>query len=107
MPDSRSTFGLPSVSAIADVAPADLPGVVTHLAALLAAVAPRLAAVSGVPDARSPDRLLTVQEAAVRLRMSVDWVYRHAECLPFTRRQGRRTLRFLADRELDSTSQSI
>lgn len=40
-----------------------------------------------------PDRLLDVTEAANRLGMSPDWLYRHASKLPFVKRQGR-TLRF-------------
>lgn len=39
------------------------------------------------------DRLLNVQEAAARLRMTVDWLYRHHKQLPFIVRHGR-PLRF-------------
>src|SRR5215470_16577978 len=41
-----------------------------------------------------PDRLLTVEQAAERLRVSSDWLYRHADQLPFTIRVGTRHLRF-------------
>jgi excisionase family DNA binding protein len=44
-------------------------------------------------DANSEDRLLTVDEAAARLGLSKDWLYRHATKVPFTRRVGRQ-LRF-------------
>jgi hypothetical protein len=39
------------------------------------------------------DRLLNVQEAAVKLRVTVDWLYRHHKQLPFVVRHGR-PLRF-------------
>jgi excisionase family DNA binding protein len=41
-----------------------------------------------------PDRLLTVEEAAVLLGVTPRWLYRNADSLPFTRRLGARTLRF-------------
>lgn len=48
-----------------------------------------------VPEAvGTSDRLLTVEEAAARLGLSADWLYRHAKSLPFTRRPARRALRF-------------
>jgi len=82
-----------------------LPAFLAHLAALEARVAARLAATTGRDD--GSDRLLTVQQAALVLGMSQDWLYRNADRLPFTRRTGRRALRFserslkryLADRE--------
>jgi len=40
------------------------------------------------------DTLLKVEEAAKRLDVSKDWLYRHAKELPFTMRIGRRQLRF-------------
>ena len=40
------------------------------------------------------DRLLTVQEAAKRLGLTEDWLYRHYRGLPFTRKVGEQTLRF-------------
>ena len=36
-----------------------------------------------------PERLLTVQEAAARLSVRPDWIYRHARELPFAVRFGR------------------
>ena len=42
------------------------------------------------------DRLLTVEEAARKLAVSDDWLYRHADKLPFTVRIGDRHLRFSA-----------
>jgi len=43
------------------------------------------------------DRLLKIADAATRLGQSVDWLYRHADRLPFTVRNGR-GLRFSARR---------
>ena len=40
------------------------------------------------------DKLLTPDEAAEVLGMSVKWLYRNARKLPFTRKLGRKTLRF-------------
>jgi excisionase family DNA binding protein len=39
-----------------------------------------------------PDKLLTIEEAARRLSVSCDYLYRHKEELAFTRRMGRRLL---------------
>jgi len=36
-----------------------------------------------------PDRRLSVEEAAAKLGTSKDWLYRHADTLPFTVRIGR------------------
>jgi predicted DNA-binding transcriptional regulator AlpA len=47
----------------------------------------------GIP-ADAVDRLLDVNEAAARLHMSPEWLYRHARKLPFTVRLGRKALRF-------------
>ena len=38
------------------------------------------------------DELLSVSEAAARLGVSTDYLYRHAASLPFTRRIGRKLL---------------
>jgi predicted DNA-binding transcriptional regulator AlpA len=40
------------------------------------------------------DRLLNVEEAAKLLRVSEDWLYRHAKRLPFRRKLGPKMLRF-------------
>jgi predicted DNA-binding transcriptional regulator AlpA len=40
------------------------------------------------------DRLLTAEEAAAMLGVTVRWLYRHAAKLPFTRRISRKNLRF-------------
>jgi predicted DNA-binding transcriptional regulator AlpA len=63
------------------------------LAALATAAAPSNGPCS--PEAPAEDRLLDVEEAARRLAVSPDWLYRRATRLPFTVRPGR-TLRFSA-----------
>ena len=54
---------------------------------------PALALVSTAP-AWSEDDLLTIDEAAARLRVSPRWLYRHAKTLPFSRKLSRKVLRF-------------
>jgi predicted DNA-binding transcriptional regulator AlpA len=68
----------------------------TRLTALQNALAARvLTATAGpAPSPSGPEHLLGVEEAAARLGMSTDWLYRHARQLPFTRRVGRRALKF-------------
>lgn len=72
-----------------------------RLAALQSALAARLLMVvaptggDGRGEVPSPaDRLLTPEEAAPLLGVSVRWLYRHAKRLPFTRRLSRKALRF-------------
>jgi excisionase family DNA binding protein len=38
-------------------------------------------------------RMLTVREAATRLGLSVDYLYRHQRSLPFMQKVGTRTIR--------------
>lgn len=73
---------------------AALPAAVTAVAALLASVASRAigSQPSARPEAQVADENLSVEEAARRLGISKDYVYRHARRLPFTRRVGRRLL---------------
>lgn len=40
------------------------------------------------------DRLLDVEAAAVKLGTTTDWLYRHADKLPFVVRVGKKQLRF-------------
>ncbi len=49
---------------------------------------------SGTTRAADGDQLLTVEEAAQKLGVPKDWVYRRAKKLPFTVRLGPRHLRF-------------
>ena len=54
---------------------------------------PAVALVSAAP-AWSEEDLLTIDEAAARLRVSPRWLYRHAKTLPFSRKLSRKVLRF-------------
>lgn len=76
-------------------------GAQAPVAAVLAMVIDKVRALDGngasapPPSAPAPeDRLLTVEQAAGRMGVSVPWLYRHARRLPFARRLGARTLRF-------------
>ncbi len=86
-------------SRVAHVAPEALPALLGELERLRATMWARLQAASvphtpATPTQRNGDRLLTADEAAVRLGVSRRWVYRKAGALPFTRRLARGTLRF-------------
>jgi predicted DNA-binding transcriptional regulator AlpA len=73
------------------IPPQDLPRLIGELEEICWTAKARL----NVPQAASdaPDSLLGVREAAVKLGMSQDYLYRHAAEFPFTRRMGR-ALRF-------------
>jgi predicted DNA-binding transcriptional regulator AlpA len=74
------------LSQVAELTPEELP-------AVLAAVAARMAAVQQEPRHEPTvdgDVNLPIAEAARRLSISRDWLYRHADKLPFTVRLGRR-----------------
>ncbi len=77
----------------------ELPRLLGELERLRAATWARLAGLSANGQSRTghdqPDELLDVEEAARRLSLSCDHLYRHAKELPFTVRIGRR-LRFSA-----------
>ncbi len=77
--------------------PADaVPGFLARTAAVQAALAARLATLGPNGHApEDPDRLLTAAEAAAVLKVSPDYLYRHARKLPFAVRLGRH-LRFSA-----------
>ena len=48
-------------------------------------------------EVNGQDRLLDAEEAANRLSVSEDWLYRNAKKLPFTRKLGPKMLRFSSD----------
>ena len=49
---------------------------------------------NGQPETPPHDRLLNVHQAATLLGVTVQWIYRHAHQLPFTRKLSRKALRF-------------
>lgn len=70
----------------------ELPRLIGQLAECQATAQARL---STPPPTQTPDELLTVDAAAVRLGMSKEYLYRHAKQFPFTRQIGR-SVRFSA-----------
>ncbi len=78
--------------AVETLSPEEAPGVIGALEAVKSKVWMRMFRLNGQPQPSESDRLLTVKEAADRLGISRDWVYRHAEKLPFTVRLGSRLL---------------
>jgi excisionase family DNA binding protein len=84
--------------AIAEAAPDERPALALALAARLGALAAGMA--TAAPNRTSShqpkDENLSVEEAARRLGLSKDWIYRNAVKLPFAVRIGRRLL-FSAD----------
>lgn len=78
---------------VADVPAEMIPALLSQLAALQGSLAARLLNRDDTASAPSEPRLLKVSAAAERLQMSEDYLYRHADDLPFTVRKGR-MLRF-------------
>ena len=88
--------------AIAEVSPREAPRLLGDLERLKASLWARtmspLATHDGLSGTTRPtggDQLLTVEEAAEKLGVSRDWLYRHSKKLAFTVRLGRH-LRFSA-----------
>jgi predicted DNA-binding transcriptional regulator AlpA len=71
------------------IAPANV-----HGAAAQGAIAAAMLAHPGAPAPPAQDRLITAEQAAERLAVSKDWLYRAAKDLPFTVRLGADLLRF-------------
>lgn len=79
---------------VAAVSPEELPALVGQLEAAKAVAWARMmrappAEQKGTP---LPERNLSAAETASRLGVSKEWVYRHAQMLPFAVRIGRRVL---------------
>ena len=75
------------IDALAPEAVARLRGELTRLDSLLLACL--MSANSGLTPHPPTDRRLSVKEAAAKLGVSRDYLYRHADHLPFTVRIGR------------------
>jgi excisionase family DNA binding protein len=71
-----------------EVDPQYLPILLTQLGALQVALASRLIPTTKTVEAHT-DALLTVHQAAERLCVSPDWLYRRTRSLPFVVRVGR------------------
>ena len=77
----------------ADIAPEKIAPMMAQMAAIQLSLATRLLAEGTEREQADTDNLLTVEQAAARLKCSEDWLYRRAKRLPFTVRVGR-NLRF-------------
>ncbi len=83
-------------SRVAEVDRGWLAALLAQLSAVQASMAARLVAATQEADARPGDELLNVEAAAMRLRVSPDWLYRRTKKLPFVVRVGR-NVRFSAN----------
>lgn len=86
---------------MAEIVPTDVPRLLGELETLRIRLMGRLLGSQPGPyvdrDAReAADRLLTLQEASEALGVRSAWLRRHWRGLPFSRKLGRRTLRFSA-----------
>src|SRR5439155_5214872 len=78
---------------IATVAPSRIAALLSQLSALQSAMAARLISADRDETVASEDTLLTVDQAAERLGVSKDWLFRRSRTRPFVVRLGRH-LRF-------------
>ena len=78
---------------VATVPPGRIPALLSQLSALQGAMAARLISADRDEPVSSEDTLLTVDQAAERLGVSTDWLFRRSRTLPFVVRLGRH-LRF-------------
>ena len=76
-----------------EIEPENIAPVMAQMAAIQLSLAARLVAESTDRGQVETDNLLTIGEAAARLKCSEDWLYRRAKRLNFTIRVGR-NLRF-------------
>src|SRR5687768_13806520 len=83
-----------------DIEPEKIGPIMAQMAAIQLSLATRLVAEGRERVSDDADNLLTVEEAAARLKCSEDWLYRRAKRLPFTVRVGR-NLRF-SERGIDA-----
>lgn len=76
---------------VVELAPEDVPALLVQLGSIQSALSAHL-----LMAQRKERTLLSVQQAAKRLGVTTDWLYRHASELPFCRRLSRKQLRFEA-----------
>jgi predicted DNA-binding transcriptional regulator AlpA len=73
---------------IEDVEEQKIPAMITQLAAVQTNLACRL--IKSISCANGEDRLLTLDEAAIKLNVSRSWLYRRSKKLSFVVRTGRK-----------------
>ena len=78
------------LTAVKELPPEQLPRLLGELEEIRCTAIARLSAPAPVQS--QPDELLDVAEAARRLGLSRDYLYRHSREFPFTRRIGKRLL---------------
>ena len=78
---------------VAKIPPSRIPALLSLLSAVQSAMAARLISVDRDETSSTEDVLLTVDQAADRLGVSKDWLFRRSRTLPFVVRLGRH-LRF-------------
>lgn len=75
----------------------DLLTLLPHVAALTGAIHTQLVILHQSQSLTNSDQLLTTDQAAERLNVTKDWLYRHSSTLPFTvRLDQKKGLRFSA-----------
>ena len=74
-----------------ELPPDELPRLLGEIEEIRCTALARLSTPAFSPSSE-PDQLLSIGEAARRLNVSQDYLYRHGKELPFTRRMGRRVL---------------
>jgi len=79
------------LQSVREMPPEQLPRVLGELEEVRWAAMTRLSGPRQAPQTE-PDTLLAVGEASRRLGVSKDYLYRHREDFPFTRRMGRKLL---------------
>ncbi|MBN1570732.1 MAG: helix-turn-helix domain-containing protein [Acidobacteria bacterium] len=87
---NKEKIVIPDLGAIA---PENIASVMAQMAAIQMSLATRLVTENTERAQSEADSLLTVGEAAIKLKCSEDWLYKRAKRLPFTVRVGR-NLRF-------------
>lgn len=98
--DSKDIVALiRSLADRADETPKELvPAVLVALGSIQGRLTTRLLESTASPppldDSSNQDRLMTAEETARILGVTVRWIYRHAGRLPFTKRLSRKALRF-------------
>ena len=78
------------LSAVHAMQPEQLPKLLGQLEEIRAPAVMRLSSLAPAPS--QPDRLIDVKEAAERLGISANFLYRNSRRYPFTRREGRKVL---------------
>jgi predicted DNA-binding transcriptional regulator AlpA len=93
MPGVMSAPHTLDLDGLATLPTEQIPAVLVQIAAAQTVLAARLLAAPPADAPTAGDRLLTAAEAAEVCGVTADWLYRHADTLPYTVRVGR-SLRF-------------